>query len=115
MQFVTLQEIKDMLNITFNSRDTVLTKYINLAESQVLQYIGADSKADLLERIAGTESPSEAIEDMMLASLEMAVRYMVEQQNRGNVVSIGSGLNDNLLVRLLMPYRAPEVSAGSSD
>lgn len=112
MQLVTLQELKDMLNITFSAQDTVLTTYGNLAEGFVLQYVGVTSKAELLERLTGTEAPSADLEDLVLASMEMGVRYAVGLMYASN--GTADVWKDGLLVRLLMPYKVPGISPGTA-
>ncbi len=110
MQFVTLQTVKTMLGITFDASDADLTEYINLAEGAILQHIGVPNKAALLEAMTGTEVPSQEIQDMTLASIQLAVRYAVAKLH----ATRGQGdIWDDLLYRFLMPYRIPGISPGT--
>lgn len=113
MQIVTLQEIKDQLSISFSGKDSDLTRYINLAEGAFLQYIKVGSKAELLERLTGTESPSEELAALTMASLEMAVSYAVGRMYNAALANQQVDVWDKLTVRFLMPYRVPGVGPGT--
>lgn len=111
MQIVTLQQVKDQLNITFTTRDTALTDLTNRVENELLQYIGVADVAGLLEVLTGTESPSDEMQALVLSALESATLLAVHMRNQDPAADIWKG---GILNRLLTPYRVPSISPGTA-
>lgn len=105
MQIVNLTDVKDALNVSFSAQDNKLTKLIEQAEGEILQYCGVASVGDITE-IHGTDS-------VALSALETAVTYAVAMRwgDMGPTANIWGG---GVLARLLFPYRVPAISGGTT-
>lgn len=104
MQIVTLQQVKDQLNISFSARDNALTDLTNRVENELLQYIGV-ADMDALYALIGETS------DLASAALESATLLAVHLRNQDPAADIWKG---GVLVRLLMPYRVPGIGTGTN-
>lgn len=98
MEFVTLDQVKGQLNITFSARDTALTDLTNRVESELLQYMGFASFAAFQEA-HGTEL-------LYTATVESAILLAVHMRNQDPAADIWKG---GILARLLLPYRVPAI------
>lgn len=103
MQIVTLDEVKLDLNITHAAQDGRLTGIINRAEGEILQYCGlADMEA--FYAVFGES-------DVARAGIESAVRHVSAVRFHNSIADIWTG---GFLGRLLMPYRQPAFSSGTT-
>lgn len=103
MQIVTLQQVKDQLNITHSARDNALTDMANRAEYELLQYMGSLSWAAFQE-LHGTEA-------IYSAPVESAVLLAVALRNLDASADIWKG---GTIARLLMPYRPPAMGVATA-
>lgn len=103
MQIVTLQQVKDQLNITHSARDNALTDMTNRVELELLQYMGFLSWA-AFQTLHGTEA-------VYSATVESAVLLAVAKRNDSAEADVWQG---GTLARLLMPYRAPAMGIATA-
>ena len=103
MQIVTLDQVKDQLNITFSARDNALTDLANRTENELLQYIGVTDLEELYAAVGETSA-------LATSALESAVLLAVHMRNQDPAADIWKG---GTLVRLLLPYRVPTFSPGT--
>lgn len=103
MQIVTLQQVKDQLNITHSARDNALTDMANRAEYELLQFMGYASWAEF-QVVHGTEA-------VYSATVESAVLLAVSMRNLDAAADVWKG---GTLARLLMPYRPPAMGVATA-
>jgi Phage gp6-like head-tail connector protein len=104
VQIVTLAEVKLDLNITHDAQDARLTGIINRAENEILQYCNL-ANMDAFYGLFGDT-------DVARAGLESAVRHVSAVRFHNALADIWAG---GFLARLLMPYRQPAFSSGTTE
>jgi hypothetical protein len=104
MQIVTLAHIKAVLNITHTAQDSRLTYLANIAEGEILDYCYLGSMEEFYTAFGE--------EEVARAALQQAVLYVVDQRFHGKPVDVRG---DPHVMRTLLKYRPPELSAGDTE
>jgi hypothetical protein len=111
MQLVTLTQVKFQLRITHAVLDAGLTDLTDRVEREVLQYVGFLNRDAFLDHFAGATDTDTEIAEQSLAVLQSAVLGIVGLRFEDTT---STGIPE-AFKRLLLPYRPPAFSSGTTE
>jgi hypothetical protein len=112
MQIVTLTQVKFQLRITHAALDTGLTDLTERKEREILQYLGFVNRDAFLDHFTMSTDTDTEIAEQSMAAVQSAVLIAVDTEFNDSTKS----WRDNTTIRqLLLPYRMPALSMGSTE
>lgn len=112
MQLVSLTQVKFQLRITHTAMDAGLTDLTDRVELEILQYLGFLNRDAFLDHFAGSTDTDTEIAEQSLAAVQSGVLVAVSMRFEDSAADIWK---DKTMTRLLMPYRVPAFSSGTTE